>query len=264
MIFEPVGAGEVSSVCMGMLPQPAIIGICAGGGYAAQALPFVATSPCAPRGAVVVQTRLDGFAAADLVRMVGSGKFGRASFARQGQRVEAGMVLIAPPRTQLRVVRHEIRLESANSEEGLLARFFSSLACAHGPSCAALLLAAGRSDGVQGLLNVSRLGGVTLAEAALPDAVAQQVSAFALVLAKSELMTAFQELVASPNREGRSGRDPRWDYGPAGEVTSRPRDLGEALARGGLDLERYVAGQISDAYLGPQVDPGTPCLARSK
>jgi chemotaxis response regulator CheB len=147
--------------------------------------------------AVLVQTRMDGFAAAELEHDMRSGLLGAAAFAEHCQVVREGMVLIAPPRMAMRLVGDEVQLARIASEGAVLDGFFYSLCSVVGAASAAVLLATQQLDGLLGLLEVARSGGVALAHRlAIPDPMMQEIEPFARVLPEAQLISRLSELAS--------------------------------------------------------------------
>jgi len=90
-----------------------------------------------------------------------------AEHARDGERIEAGRIYIAPPDHHLLVTGGHIHLSRGPRENGhrpAADPLFRSAAHSFGPRVTAVVLSGGADDGAAGLVTVKELGGVAVAQ----------------------------------------------------------------------------------------------------
>jgi two-component system chemotaxis response regulator CheB len=165
-----------------------------------------------------------------------------ASFAEDGQRVEAGTIAVAPPGHHLLVNDGRLTLSRGARENGTrpaIDPLFRSAARSRGPGAVAVLLSGTLDDGMAGVAEVRRSGGVTLAqdpaEAEFPDMPRNAIASGSVdeVLSSTSLGPRIVELVAERRHLAPSHAGP----GLAGDAD---------LAGDARTVDRGLAGRAED------------------
>jgi two-component system chemotaxis response regulator CheB len=99
-----------------------------------------------------------------------------AAFAKHGQRIRHGEIVIAPPDAHLLVDGSRLRLTHGPRENGFrpaIDPLFRTAAASYGPRVIGVVLSGALDDGTRGLFEIKRMGGLTLVqqaeEAAFPS-----------------------------------------------------------------------------------------------
>ena len=136
----------------------------------------------------------------------------RVRHARDGDRIEPGRILVAPPDFHLELGEHTVRLVRGpreNSSRPSIDALFRSAAATHGPRSVAVILSGYLDDGAQGMRQIVDSGGVGIAqdpsEALNPEMPENAIERadLRLVLPVAEIARKVSELVVGDERAGR-------------------------------------------------------------
>jgi two-component system, chemotaxis family, protein-glutamate methylesterase/glutaminase len=159
-------------------PRVAVIGASAGG---VEALVNVARSlPASMPVAILVVLHMPSGASSRLPEIIGRAGPLPATAARDGQRLRAGRIMVAPPDWHLHITDDRVFLRDGARENGFrpaIDPLFRSAARALGPRAIGVLLSGTLDDGVAGLAAIQAMGGATVVQdptdaiaGALPEA----------------------------------------------------------------------------------------------
>ena len=133
-----------------------------------------------------------------------------AAHARDGERITAGKIYIAPPDHHLLIFRDRMHLYRGPRENGnrpALDPMFRSAALAHGPRVVGVILSGNLDDGTSGLLAIKRRGGVAVVQdpeeaffPSMPESAMQHV-AVDHVVKLARLAGLLSELAKQPPTE---------------------------------------------------------------
>ena len=141
------------------------------------------------------------------------GRVGRlpVSLARDGQRIQAGQIYIAPPDRHLLIEPGRLRVTKGPREHGFrpaIDPLFRSAAQVFGPAAVGIVLTGNLDDGTAGLWTIQKLGGTTVVQdpedalfPSMPQNALRHVSADYVVPA-SRMASLMDELTSKTSQEG--------------------------------------------------------------
>ena len=190
------------------------IGASAGGVEALQTL--VGALPEGFPAATLIVLHVDPSHKSTLAGLLGRRTSAPVRQARDGDRIEQGVIYIAPPATHLLVRDHALRLTDTarvHYSRPSIDILFESVAEQYGDRAIAVILSGSGVDGAAGVRAIKTRGGTTIAQsstsathASMPDA-ARATGCVDLTLPLAEIGPVLVRLVAPGSREDLAARD---------------------------------------------------------